>query len=166
MPIPAVRGLFPLILCLLGACQQYDVSVNDRVVYTPQPLFTDYAMADPALQDCVTSAIDYHKVSSAHQLQELSCRDMGISTLAGISTFSGLRQLDLSGNEISSIRELALLSSLVEVYLAANRIENPLPLADLLALDTVDLTDNPTLRCPSPQALLRVTQLKLPAFCN
>ncbi len=166
MPTPAYRGLFPLIFCLLCACQQYDVTVNDRVVYNPQPLFTGYAMADSALQRCVSSAIKSNKISSAYELQELFCSDMGITDLTGISVFTGLRQLDLSDNSLSSIRELALLSSLEVVDLANNQIVDPLPLADLLALDTVDLTDNPTLHCPAPQVLLRVTQLKLPAFCN
>lgn len=160
------RGLALPLLCLLAACQQYDLTVNDRVVYTPRPLFSDYSAADPALQRCLESAIDEGKITRANQLTELSCRDADITSLAGIGTFSGLRQLDLGDNALGDIGPLDALIALEEVYLADNRIEDPLPLASLQALDTVDLRGNRGLHCPDRQALLRVTRLLLPSHCQ
>ena len=42
--------------CLAG-CESYDVTVNERLVYTPTPLFRDYTIEDAALSDCVEQAI-------------------------------------------------------------------------------------------------------------
>jgi Leucine-rich repeat (LRR) protein len=161
----ALRGLALPLLCLLAACQQYDVTVNDRVVYTPRPLFTDFAASDPALQQCLQAAVDAGKITAASQLRELSCREAGIRSLAGLSTFSGLRELDLTGNAIADISELGALIALEEAYLADNQIVDPLPLASLQALHTVDLSGNASLRCPDRQALLRVAALQLPSHC-
>ncbi|MFV0275668.1 MAG: hypothetical protein ACK5HY_00550 [Parahaliea sp.] len=165
-----MRHLLPGVLaclatCLLSACQQYDITVNEKRVYTPQPLFEDFAVDDPALQQCLEQAIDSNRISRASQLQELSCRDAGISTLSGLGTFSALRRIDVSGNRIGQIGELAELGSLEEVYLVDNQIVDPLPLADLQALNSVDLAGNHVLRCPDRQALLRVSHLRLPAHC-
>jgi Leucine-rich repeat (LRR) protein len=162
----ALRGLALALCCLLAACQQYDLKVNDRVVYTPRPLFADFAASDPALQDCLTSAVQDGKITSASQLRELSCRSAGITDLAGLATFSGLRVVDLSDNAIGRISELSALIALEEAYLADNQIVDPLPLASLQALDTVDLSGNAGLRCPDRQTLLRVTRLQLPSHCH
>jgi len=153
-------------LLLLNACQQYDFSVNDKIVYTPHPLFSDFAAVDPALQDCLRSAIEDRKITQVTQLQELSCSGDGIEKLTGLAVFTGLRQLDLTDNAISDIAELASLGGLEEVYLNDNQIVDPLPLAGLQALDTVDLSDNKGLRCPDRQALLRVGRLRLPTHCS
>lgn len=161
-----VCGLILPLLGLLSACQQYDLTVNDKVVYTPRPLFKDYAASDPALQRCLETAIADSKVTRANQLHELSCREADVASLEGLGTFSALRQLDLSGNALTDIAELSSLIALEETYLADNRIADPLPLAGLQALDTVDLRGNRTLRCPDRQALLRVTRLRLPSHCR
>lgn len=162
-----ILGVLALLLpALLGACQQYDITVNERRVYTPLPLFTDFEAVDPALQACLENAIDREKVSSASQLQELSCRDAGIRDLTGLATFSSLRSLDLGNNRIEDIAELAGIFNLEAVYLANNRIVDPLPLSELQALNSVDLAGNGTLRCPDRQALLRASHLRLPAHCT
>lgn len=163
------RSLAILLFCCLfglGACQQYDLTVNDRVVYTPRALFTDFAATDPALQSCLETAINKGKITRASQLQELSCRRAGIASLDGLDTFTGLRQLDLSGNALEDIGEITSLIALEEAYLADNQIVDPLPLTSLQALDTVDLSGNRSLRCPDRQALLRVTRLTLPSHCR
>ncbi len=53
---------------LLCACQGYDVKVNDRVVYTPTPLFSDFAAADPGLKSCIERAINDGVVTAPGQL--------------------------------------------------------------------------------------------------
>ena len=156
-----------LLACLaLGACQAYDVTVNERLVYTPRPLLTDFQVADPALQECLRRAIARYRVSRAPELRELACPDAGITTLAGLGQFTGLQVLDLEDNQLSDIAELRQVLALEELYLAGNPIVDPLPLADLQALHTVDLGNNRALRCPDRQALLRVSSLHLPAHCR
>lgn len=165
LPISLLACL-ALALALLAGCQQYDLTVNDRVVYTPRPLFSDFAAADPALQRCLEEAVKYDRVSSASQLRELACPDAGIADLAGLATFTGLRELDLSGNALTDIGELSGVIALEEAYLDDNDIVDPMPLASLQALDTVDLSGNVHLDCPSRQSLLRVTNLTLPSHCG
>ena len=43
---------------LLSACQGYDVKVNDKVVYAPKPLFSDFTVPDPGLNSCLEQAIN------------------------------------------------------------------------------------------------------------
>ncbi|MBA6412765.1 leucine-rich repeat domain-containing protein [Parahaliea sp. F7430] len=155
-----------LALLLLSACQQYDFSVNDKVVYTPHPLFSDFAAADPALQQCIEKTIKDRKITQMTQLKELSCRSAGIESLEGLAAFTALQELDLSDNSIVDISELAAIGSLSELYLTANQILDPSPLTDLPALDSLDLSANKSLRCPNRQTLLRVGRLQLPRHCG
>ncbi|MFT6957642.1 MAG: Leucine-rich repeat (LRR) protein [Halieaceae bacterium] len=155
-----------LILLLLTGCGAYDFTVNERVVFTPKPLFTDYEIADTALNDCIKQAIVDKKITSAAQLSVLNCSHAGISSLAGIETFTGLSQLKLSSNQFADLSHLAPLSSLEDVYLDNNEIINPTPLFDLMLLRQVDLGGNSSLRCPTSSALLRVEQVRLPRHCG
>lgn len=150
----------------LGACESYDVTVNERRVYTPRPLLTDFTAPDPALRACLELAIDRHKVTRAPELQELNCRERGVVSLEGLQQFTALRVLDLGDNAITDITPLRGVVGLEEVYLGGNNIVDPLPLASLQALDTVHLTGNRNLRCPDRQALLRVSRLQLPSHCG
>ena len=43
---------------ICAACANYEFTVNEKVVYPPLPLFSDYALADAALQQCVTQSIE------------------------------------------------------------------------------------------------------------
>ncbi len=151
-------------LCV-SACTQYDLTVNDRVVYTPKPLFTDYAAPDAALQACLEQAIAYYKVSAPAQLQVLDCADSGIAELTGLQVFTGLRRLRLGDNQVVSLAPLATLSSLESLEMRNNRVADPRPLYDLLSLRILDLRGNSELLCPRPQDLFRVVELDLPAHC-
>lgn len=160
------RCLSCIALLLLAACQNYDFTVNDKVVYTPKPLFDDYDITDPALANCVQQAIADAKASSASALSVLSCSNAGIEQLDGLAVFTGLRQLKLSHNSISDISELAQLSAVTELHLDHNQITDALPLAQLPSLQQLDLSANPGLRCPDRNVLLRVEQLQLPGRCK
>lgn len=153
-------------LLLLAACQSYDFTLNDKIVYTPKPLFDDYDIVDPALASCVQQAIADARVSSASQLSALNCSNAGIVQLDGLALFTGLRQLKLSANAITDISELAQLSAVTDLYLDQNQITDALPLAQLPSLQQLDLSANPGLRCPDRNALLRVAQLTLPDRCD
>lgn len=155
-----------LSLLFITACGNYDFTVNDRVVYTPDPLFTDFSVPDPALRECIREAINDSKASSASEVSTLSCSGAGIETLAGLSTFTELEQLTLSSNNIADISELAALTVLQTVYLDNNQIIDPVPLYQLPALHRVDLSSNPNLLCPASGSLLLVESIKLPKHCR
>ncbi len=151
---------------LLGACSSYDLTVNDRVVYTPRPLFSDYSIEDPALADCVARAIAEYKVSSAAQLQELDCPGAAVASLKGLATFTALSRIELSHNEITDLAPLSAITSLQELYLNGNRVIDPIPLYRLPALAVLDLRGNGSLRCPDQAALITLESLLLPQHCK
>lgn len=155
-----------LLLLLLGACGNYDFSINDRLVYTPRPLFTDFDIPDPGLRKCVEKAIDDNLVTAASGLAGISCANAGISSLAGLSIFTQIEQLTLSGNSISDISALESLTVLQVLYLDDNEVVDAVPLYQLPALRLVDLSGNPGLRCPASGSLLRVESITLPRHCR
>jgi Leucine-rich repeat (LRR) protein len=155
-----------LILGLVAACGSYDFTINDKVVYTPDPLFSDFDVPDKALRECIREAINDAKASNASELSSLSCAEAGVENLAGLSTFTELEQLTLSSNKIVNISELAALTVLQVVYLDDNRIIDPVPLYQLPALHRLDLSSNPDLICPQPGSLMRVSDVTLPLHCR
>ncbi len=164
-----MRALFAssasLLLLLLAACGNYDFTINDRVVYTPDPLFTDFDIPDPSLRKCVEVAINDNLVTSASGLAGVSCTSAGITSLAGLSTFTQIEQLTLSDNSISDINDLESLTVLQVLYLDNNQVVDAVPLYQLPALRLVDLTGNPGLRCAASGSLLRVGSVALPRHC-
>ena len=154
-----------LYTCLAG-CETYDITVNDRLVYTPEQLFTDYKIEDSALSECVDQVIVDAKITSANKLTTLNCSHSTISSLAGLATFTGLTRLKLSSNDIRNLLELQALTSLQELYLDNNVIVDPVPLYDLTQLQVLDLSGNATLQCPNTGAMLGIEALELPAHCR
>ena len=152
---------------LLCACSDYEVRFNDRLVYTPAPLFADYRTADKALADCLAQAISAQKAVRAGALKELACSDAGISSLSGLDTFHDLEYLDLSHNRLMSVPELASLTALVEIDLAANDLVDVSPLTALPRLNHVDLRGNARLACEPAQRLSRRLKrgVELPEHC-
>jgi Leucine-rich repeat (LRR) protein len=155
-----------LCIPLLAACGSYDFTVNDKVVYTPDPLFTDFNVPDKALRKCLREAINDARATSASEVSSLDCAEAGVETLAGLSTFTELEHLTLSSNNIVDISELAALTVLQVLYLDNNHIIDPVPLYQLPALQRVDLSGNPELRCPGSGSLLRVAHVTLPGHCR
>lgn len=158
--IPAC--LLPL---LLAGCGPYDVKVNERVVFSPRPLFSDFELADPALRTCVEQAITDGKVTAAPELEVLDCSHAGINDLAGLGVFTGITRLKLSSNNIRNLVELSRLSLMQALYLDGNAVVDPVPLFDLPALQVLDLSGNTALQCPASSALLKVETLTLPGHC-
>ncbi|MEP6391779.1 MAG: hypothetical protein ABJ056_17820 [Halioglobus sp.] len=154
-----------LCACLVG-CDTYDITVNDRLVYTPETLFSDYTIDDSALSACIDQAIVDAKITTPNKLTTLNCSHSTISSLAGLSTFTGLTRLKLSSNDIRNLLELQALKSLQELYLDNNVIVDPVPLYDLSQLRVLDLSVNATLQCPEAGAMLGIEVLELPAHCR
>jgi Leucine-rich repeat (LRR) protein len=154
-----------LLSLLLAGCGPYDVKVNERVVFSPRPLFSDFDLADPALRACVQQAIADNNVTAAPELQVLNCSNAGIADLSGLGVFTGITRLKLSANDIRNLVELSRLSLIQVLYLDDNAIVDPVPLFDLPALQELDLSGNADLQCPASSALLTVKQLALPGHC-
>jgi Leucine-rich repeat (LRR) protein len=159
-------SLIYLTFALLTACGSYDFTINDRVVYRPGPLFEDFEVADQALRHCLEQAIASNTISAASQLSSLDCSNAGVSSLAGLSTFTEIEQLWLSHNTITDLAELQALTVLQQLYLDHNQVVDPVPLYDLPALSVVDLSGNPGLRCPDSTGLLRAETVVLPRHCR
>tara|TARA_R110000772_G_scaffold267428_1_gene391465 strand:+ start:16311 stop:16802 length:492 start_codon:yes stop_codon:yes gene_type:complete len=160
------RWLIGISLCWLAACQQYDFSVNERVVYSPRPLLTDFRIEDPALRSCIEQAINDNKISSVGELQTLDCSGAGVRSLNGLGRFSSLSWLNLGGNALQDIRELVALLELRSVLLDDNRIEDASPLYRLPELAVVNLEGNSGLRCPAPDSWVSLERLTLPRHCR
>jgi Leucine-rich repeat (LRR) protein len=165
--------LHRLVYCLVGlafvflcACQGYDVKVNDRVVYTPTPLFSNFAAADPGLQSCIERAINDGVVTAPGQLSSLDCSFAGIEKLDGLATFTELKTLRLSANKVSNLDELSKIITLQEVFLDDNQIIDPTPLYQLSALRKLDLSGNAALQCPKAGRFVKSATVLLPLHCN
>ena len=155
-----------LLLVLLSACESYDFKVNDKVVYSPQPLFADFEVPDEALRGCLEQAIADGGVSAASQLSALNCSHAGIEDLDGIASFPGIVVLSLSSNNLRNLVEISTIASLEELYLDNNRIIDPVPLYQLGGLRTLDLSGNPGLQCPNKNGFARVETVILPDHCH
>ena len=166
MPRRLITILAGLHILLLTACENYDFKVNERVVYSPKPLFSDFEVADQALRTCLEQAIADNVVTAASGLTSLNCSHAGIEDLTGLSTFTGLANLKLSSNRIRNLVEIASLTSLVDLYLDDNRIVDPVPLYQLPALQVLDLSGNPAMQCPSAAGFLRLETVQLPGHCR
>ena len=154
------------VLFLLAGCESYDFTVNDTLVYTPEPLFSDFDVPDRALYECIKQGIIDGKITSASQLTRLNCSHAGIETLHGLEIFTGLVQLKLSSNKIRNLAEISTMTVLEELYLDDNVVVDPVPLYQLRSLHLLDLSDNTTLQCPDASAFPSIETLKLPSHCG
>lgn len=161
-----IYSLIYLATALLTACGSYDLSVNDRVVYRPDPLFQDFDVTDDALRRCLQQAIERNAISAASQLSRLDCTGAGVSSLIGLSTFTEIERLRLSSNAITDLTELRALTVLQELYLDNNQVIDAVPLYELPALYLVDLSANPGLICPTSMGLFRAETIVLPRHCR
>ena len=155
-----------LLCLLLAAGQNYDVTLNDRQVYGPARLFTDFDVADEALQRCIEQRIADENIADPLKLRALNCSNAGIASLTGLGQFAGLTQLKLSDNRIRNLVELGQLSGVESLWLDNNVVVDPVPLAQLRKLQLLDLTNNPTLQCPKASLLDYVSNLTVPKHCH
>ena len=149
-----------------GNLDQYDITLNDRTLYTPTDLFEDYYLPDVALSNCVTQAIEDGQVFVAGGLEVLNCSEAGIESLSGLSRFSGLKRLKLTHNDIRNLVELSKLTQLEEVRLDGNKIVDIVPLTVLPSLNLVSLYDNPALQCHSLVSFRGRVEIIAPEHCS
>jgi len=153
-------------LLLLCACQGYDFKVNDKVVYAPNPLFSNFTVADPGLNNCLKQAINDDVITDPEQLTKLDCSFAGVENLDGLATFNSLTALRLSANKVRNLVELSKIVTLQELYLDDNQIVDAVPLDKLPALSKLDLSGNSALQCPKPRSLAHVRTIVLPQHCR
>ena len=137
----SVLALYLVVLGLTG-CAEYSFDINKNEVYTPPTVFTQYAMADPALQACIEQTIKDQKISSRLKVTTLQCSYSGISDLKGLSKFSRIEQLSLKGNDIHQIGELLQLTHLRYLDLSDNPISDCRTLLQLENLVTENFLHN------------------------
>jgi hypothetical protein len=160
-----------LLIILLSSACGYSVSVNERVVYTPPSVFTDYKIADQFLARCVAQTLQDESVHYAKDLIRLNCSSAGIKSLAGLDVFSGLQEINLAHNTLRAVTELARLPQLQVVILRDNQLQDAAPLLSLLKLRVLDLGDNEQLPCADIEQLEKeweplATGLIKPAQCR
>ena len=151
-----------------GGCADYEFTVNDKVVYTPLPLFNDYSIADSALLNCVSQTIEDQKITHSEDLLALSCSYAGIAELGGMEAFSNLQAVHLQHNNITSIKTLGQLPQLRQLDLSHNALTTAGDLALLERLQQLDLSHNPKLDCDSIDSGMRRpgVELTLPQHCR
>ena len=154
------------LVTLIASCQQYDVTLNDQLVYQPKRLFRDYTITDTALAACVAQAIADEHVTEAIDLQQLNCSHAGVTSLEGLAIFSGLKGIRLSDNRIRNLVELSNMVQLETVMLDKNSIVDPVPLRHMRALASLDLAGNSALQCPQHGEFDHVATLELPVHCK
>lgn len=145
-------------LALLVGCTEYNVSVNDRVVYTPEPLFSDYQLADDNLAGCVRQTIKDRKITRAGGLTRLQCTHAGIASLEGLGRFHSLKQLDLRHNKLTGLTALNKLGQLEVVLLKDNQLTDVAPLLKLLKLVELDVSGNPQAPCSDIEQAARAVR--------
>jgi len=106
------------------------------------------SIRDPNLLACITDAVAMHKrihprnsggIDSVTELNHLNCYRRKIRSIDGIEDLSGLRNLDVSNNQLVSIRPLLPLKHLEFLYLHDNPVRNIEDLQDMPSLKTVSL---------------------------
>lgn len=157
-----------LLALLLNGCADYEFTVNERVLYTPAPLYSDYEIPDQALADCVAQHVEDGGITQPGQMQLLNCSKAGVTDLTGLNVFSKLTMLKLSDNRIEEIQTLADMAALQELHLDGNALKNADPVRDLPELEYLDLRGNPDLQCQQMEPFRRHAGLKLrlPRHCG
>ena len=152
-------------ICLLAGCGQYDIKVNDKIVYTPAKLLRVTGVSDPALKLCIEQAIADKLITAAIDLKDLNCSNAGIARLDGLAAFNGLEQLKLSSNRIRNLVELEKLSALIDIWLDDNVIVDIVPLAKLPKLAQLDVFNNSELQCPSSDLFASSVKIRPAKHC-
>lgn len=106
----------------------------------------EVTFADPNLELAVREAIGQPEGAIYHtdlrRKAKLSCADQGITDLGGMEHFTGLDQLDLSGNPIGDLTPLSGLRRLTDLSLRGCGLSDLSALEGLSGLRRLDLRDN------------------------
>ncbi len=132
----------------LGACNhRYSVSVNERVLYDPRADVTQVYFPDPGLQSCVNVRLRQQETSSLDDLTLLSCANLEIRSLEGITSLRNLEFIDLGGNMLTHLDELRRLNRLISVRAPDNPLTDISTLNAMRNVTSVVLTGSETIPC-------------------
>ena len=152
-------------LLLLSGCSQYDIAINDRMIYeAPKVLNADF-IVDQALRECVQQQLIDAEIANAAGLTQLNCSSAGIEQLDGLEQFSNLEKLKLSGNRIRNLLSIAPLSSLQSLWLDNNLVVDAVPLTKIPNLEQLDLQGNSTLQCSGLSRFNQAVSVTAPDHC-
>ena len=167
MRLPTKPCLLTALLTMVAGCADYEFRVNEKVVYTPVPLFANYDVQDEGLAGCIAQTIEDEKITRAEELRVLRCTHAGIVSLVGLEVFGALQVLQLQHNDIGSVQGLRQLLDLEQLDLRDNRVRSAAGLETLSGLYQLDLRDNPELDCQSlaPMARNKKLDINLPEQC-
>jgi len=158
-----------LLACLLlAACADYRFTVNDKVLYTPDTLFSGYDIVDTGLRACVKQHVSDGSITAGSQLEELNCSHAGVVNLQGIEIFTGLTRLKLSSNAITDLAPLAEMQLLSELHIDGNQIASLSSIRLLPKLSYVNVVGNTQLNCTELTNLSEKPGLKVefPEHCK
>jgi Leucine-rich repeat (LRR) protein len=160
--------VFSAMMLPVGCSQlsQYDITINDRIVYEPASQLPLGGIADPSLEGCLRQTLMDAEISEPGSLEQLNCSNAGIESLEGLEQFDGIRSLKLSGNKIRNLLALERLKALRQLWLDNNNVVDPIPVLRMTSLRQLDLTNNPGLQCPSSDRIPSSMQLTLPDHCD
>lgn len=171
-----MQGKLIFIICaliasiLLLGCKDFAISVNQKEIYAPPAIFTNYKIADTQLDACIEQTISDARVTSPEQLTQLNCSNAGIKSLAGLDTFYALEELNLADNQLVNIDELATLGRLKVLVLSNNQINKATPLLHLLHLEQLRIDNNRELTCGDllqlASSLDHTVDMQLPSQCK
>ena len=168
LPIAGNTAFAVGLLIMTAGCSNYEFTFNDRPIYTPEPLFSDYDLIDPALEECVRQTIKDQQVTAVTDLTVLACTSAGITSVQGLATFNHLQQLNLATNAISDIEELPQLTQLQRLDLSNNAVGDIAILMTLAHLEQLNVSGNLTLNCDQAEELQANSnvQITLPEHCH
>ena len=164
-----MRSPLFFLLIALSSCANYDITLNEKVVYSPPQPFTDFSFADKALQNCVAQTITDQGITKPEQLTQLVCTNGEIRSVKGIELFTELQQLNLSNNSLRDINALASLPVLQNLSLASNKIKSVQPLVESVALLKLNVQQNAMLNCVTVIELMNqlpALQVQMPTHCD
>ena len=146
--MPGKSGLLPAFVLLLTACKgPYTVTLNDRVLYTPNPDASEKLLSDPNLQGCLNQILLSSTNKDPQAVTLMACPNAGIQSLRGIENLPNMEQLDLSDNAINDLGPLVNLKKLRVLSLRNNGIRNISQLSSLPILRFVSLQGNDDIPC-------------------
>lgn len=142
------------IIVNLAACNNYFVSVNDNLVYTPPTLFKAFSIDNEHLRNCVEQTIIDKQITKAGDLKELNCSHAAITSLAGLEKFAAIEKLNLNENALGTVPQLTYLTQLKVLILRKNNLTSAEPLLHLLQLKKLDVSENNNLACGDVKQLM------------
>ena len=152
----------------LAGCAGYEYKLNERTVFEGPRPFTDYAIADEALRECVAQAIADQRITRADALEDLNCAHAGIGSVAGLEVFTGLRHVRLDDNALADLAPLHGLRALELLQVRGNRLRSLDTALCRGAPKKIALARNEQLDCATVDRLRAcgATIVDLPAHCT